>query len=163
VLVLPQPLVQKPASAFARAFHTMSDVNLPDYPGDYRALWAGLFAAPYDVLVLSGDIHYSRIASASREPLSHTRVFEVVSSPLALLPPAAAPDRSASGKIDGLPSARWANHFAEAPPASYMTVSFQLMSGFVLVTIRVWVVGSAGAELTAERKLPLYRSGQQPI
>ena len=141
----------------------MTDVNPPDYPEDYRALWGALFAAPYDILVLSGDIHYSRIASVSREPLSHTRVFEVVSSPLALIPPAVEPDRSASGKIDQVASARWANHFAEAPPASYMTITFQLMSGFVLVTIRVWVVGRAGAVLTAERKLPLYRSGQQPI
>src|SRR6266480_2842828 len=53
VLVLSQPLVEKPASLFQRLSHTMGDVNLPDYETQYSLLWEAVLAAPHDVLIVS--------------------------------------------------------------------------------------------------------------
>src|SRR5690606_38608154 len=33
------------------------DYHPPDFAGEYAAIWAAMAKAPYDILVLSGDVH----------------------------------------------------------------------------------------------------------
>ena len=83
ILVVSQPLVEDRSSKIQRFFHIMGDVNLPDYDDDFRALWEALVGAPHSVIVLSGDIHWSRLyrVTSRQDPLREC--FELISSPLA--------------------------------------------------------------------------------
>jgi hypothetical protein len=124
ILVVSQPVVETQVGWFARATHTMGDVNLPDYQADFAGLWQALMAAPHDVLVLSGDIHWSRLlrVAAGLRP-DHT-LFEVISSPLALIFGPRSKLGEASGKVDwDGGSADWTSVFAGNERQSYATIS----------------------------------------
>lgn len=156
VLVLPQPLVESRASALSRSLGTLLDVNLPDYAADFAALWQAVSNAPHDIAVLAGDIHYTRLYSVSREPVAKNRVFEIVSSPLARIPFSTKPNDAITGKVQfGGGSARWTKFFAGAPEATYTTVSFQPMSGYLRLWVRAWLVGEGQAKLGWERSLTM--------
>lgn len=80
VLVIGQPLLARGGSALDRC--------MPDFPGQYDRLCQALAAAPHDVAVLSGDVHFGRVARieiARRDRARPTRLFEVISSPMALV------------------------------------------------------------------------------
>lgn len=79
VLVLGQPLLIEDGDYF--------DHNPPAYGAQNAAIWAALEAAAYDVLVLSGDVHHSRVLELS-SPRSR-RIWEIVSSPACHIPPVA--------------------------------------------------------------------------
>lgn len=156
VLVLPQPLVESRASALSRSLGALLDVNLPDYAADYRALWQAVSSAPHDIAVLAGDIHYTRLYSISREPVAKNRVFEIVSSPLARIPFSTSANDAITGKVQfGGGSARWTRFFAGAAEATYTTVSFQPMSGYLRLWVRAWLVGNGQARLGWERSLTM--------
>lgn len=76
VLVLSQPIIEKKGAD--------SDRNFVSYSKDYSRVVKTIQAAPHDVLVLSGDIHYGRICSVAFEGRSN-RLYEVVSSPMSNL------------------------------------------------------------------------------
>lgn len=80
VLVLGQPLLASAAGAAV-------DATLPAYGEQYRKLCSALVQAPHDVLVLSGDVHYGRIARVSlpRKAGGPRTLAEVVSSPMAVV------------------------------------------------------------------------------
>ncbi|MBI3015681.1 MAG: alkaline phosphatase D family protein, partial [Candidatus Tectomicrobia bacterium] len=61
ILIVSQPLVETPASSFTRFFHSMGDLNLPDYGRDYLDVWQAILRSSHNVLVLTGDIHCSRL------------------------------------------------------------------------------------------------------
>ena len=92
VLVLPAPLLtrwQFRKRSFAKSLRVrlgLGDHSLAD-TGQYQDLVRALHDCPQDVLILSGDVHFSRFA---RFELGGKKVVEVVSSPLACLPSAAA-------------------------------------------------------------------------
>lgn len=157
VLVIPQPLVAERASNLARALHAQLDVNLPDYPADFRALWEAVSSAPHDIVILTGDLHYSRLYSISRAPISQTRVYEVVSSPLARIPSGTKANSALTGKVEFAGgSARWTKFYAGNPEATYTTLTFQPMSGRLQLAVRSWLVGrNATAQLGWERSLSL--------
>ncbi len=96
VLVLSQPLVDERVGGFQRFFHLFGDANLVDFDDDYSTLCDALFTAPHDVLVLSGDIHWSRVYRLTRSGTSR-QIYEVISSPLARIPT----DGSKTGKDTG--------------------------------------------------------------
>lgn len=75
VLVLGQPLWTGPGNR--------NDWNLPAFDRQYGLLWGALADAPYDVLVLSGDVHYSRAIEITA---GRGNVFEVISSPAVHIP-----------------------------------------------------------------------------
>jgi hypothetical protein len=79
VLVIGQPILEKPMGRFGRTF---GDRALPNYE-QYGGLVAALYNAPHSVLVLTGDVHYARIART--EWLGKTQVAEVIASPSALV------------------------------------------------------------------------------
>jgi len=71
-----------------------ADRNLPGYPTAHRDLALALQAAPHDILVLAGDVHFGRISSVCLEPqvegVLPVNLFEVIASPMAQLPGAEA-------------------------------------------------------------------------
>ena len=75
VLVIPQPLIVE-QNRFER--------NLRSYEDQYVALLAALGAGGHDVVVLSGDVHFGRIASV---PIGTkgARLVEIISSPMSNL------------------------------------------------------------------------------
>lgn len=74
----------------------------PDYVAQYTRIWKALAGAPFDVLVLSGDVHHSRLLEF--DVGRGRKVFELVSSPACMIPTiesiaAAAWDVQDRGKI----------------------------------------------------------------
>jgi len=138
VLVLGQPIFANPAGF---AGH-IADWNLPDF-AQYRDLCRVLLNSRQSIVVLTGDVHYGRIASATLR--SGAELVEVIASPMALV------DRSAGGKwnaapgqfpavaIEGLAGVavrtdagwnRFANHF--------ITLELNESGGGVRVRVRAW-------------------------
>lgn len=98
VLVIGQPLLQT-STGFVRG--TLLDWNLPDYK-QYRKLTEVIGASRHSLVILTGDVHYGRIATS---PLrSGAELIEIISSPLSLV------DESARGK--------WVNVPERAAPAA---------------------------------------------
>jgi hypothetical protein len=84
VLALGQPLLVELGGS--------GDRNLPSHKGQYAALIRALAAAPHDILLLVGDVHFGRISQltvgcGTDGPVR--TVYEVASSPLAVLEAAA--------------------------------------------------------------------------
>jgi hypothetical protein len=78
VLVVGQPVFHPRT----RGRGVNADYHLADYMADYTELMALLGRASRSTVVLSGDVHFSRVASAS---FPETRVTEVISSPLSMV------------------------------------------------------------------------------
>lgn len=82
MIVLGQPL-------WIRARHKsgpiVADYNPPHYRDEYRRIWRALLGAKWDPLVVSGDIHFSRMLVVERAADQH-RVVELASSPVVHIP-----------------------------------------------------------------------------
>lgn len=76
VLVLGQPLWLGSGS--------WMDYNLTDFQPQYARLWRALSQAPYDVLVVSGDVHHSRWIQIGLP--GQRSIYEFVSSPVCHIP-----------------------------------------------------------------------------
>lgn len=66
------------------------DYNPPAYANQYRQIWTALRHAPYDMLVISGDVHHSRVMQISFGGTVNRHVYEFVSSPVCHIPTLAA-------------------------------------------------------------------------
>ncbi len=130
LLFVSQPMVEKRNGWFSRTLHTMGDNNLPDYEDDFAALWESVFEAPHDVLIVSGDIHWSRLYRVSRPDRAQRSVYELIASPLARI----AQDKGsrdvddASGTFatrDGRPKAAWQRIYARNGTSTYTLLSLQ--------------------------------------
>lgn len=76
VLVLGQPLWIEEGSTF--------DYAPPDFGTQYERIWRAIAGAPRDILVVSGDVHHSRILEIG---LGNNRiVYEFVTSPACHIP-----------------------------------------------------------------------------
>lgn len=60
------------------------DYQPPDFAAQYARIWRALAGAPYDILVLSGDVHHSRLLEI--EVGQGRRVWELISSPACMIP-----------------------------------------------------------------------------
>jgi hypothetical protein len=76
VIVLPQPLLVEPGS--------YEDFNLLNYKIQYQTLLQALASSGHDIICLSGDVHFGRIASV---PLGDNgaMLHEIISSPMSNL------------------------------------------------------------------------------
>jgi hypothetical protein len=82
VLVVGQPIFEEPAGFFAKRF---TDKTLPNYK-QYTPLVKALSEASHSILILSGDVHYGRVATvAFRRDGSGPRISEVIASPSSLV------------------------------------------------------------------------------
>lgn len=78
VLVVGQPLWIEPGNAF--------DYNPPAYSREYQAIFRALRDAPFDVLVVSGDVHHSRLLRLSLRDAPGRALYEFVTSPASHIP-----------------------------------------------------------------------------
>lgn len=79
VLVVGQPVFSGKAGIIKGSF---GDWNLPDYV-QYEDLARILSKTKQSIVVLTGDVHYGRIAYCQLEP--GTNIYEIISSPTALI------------------------------------------------------------------------------
>ena len=143
VLVIGQPVFAHPGSVTQR----LADLGLPDYR-QYAELVRILFRARHSVLVLTGDVHFGRVARCSLP--SGAELIEVISSPLALVDASAGkkwsppPDRFPA--IDaGVPPARIETVSFEGRPFEewadqFLTLEFQSVGAEVRLEVRYWPV-----------------------
>jgi hypothetical protein len=82
VLVLGQPLWIDPGGS--------TDLNLPAFKREYAAIWSHLRRSLYDILVISGDVHHSRVLRIAFNGSVNRSVFEFVVSPACHIPTLAA-------------------------------------------------------------------------
>jgi len=76
VLVIGQPLWIKEGDG--------TDYRPPNFADQYERIWRAIAAAPHDILIVSGDVHHSRILEIG---LTDTRVvYEFVTSPACHVP-----------------------------------------------------------------------------
>ncbi len=83
VLVLGQPLWQEGES---KTLFVTGDHNLAYYARQYGELCAALARCRWDVLVLAGDVHFSRLLQLRLGPSGALRVHELVCSPAEHIP-----------------------------------------------------------------------------
>lgn len=95
VLVLGQPLWI--------ATGGWADLNPPSYAQDYAFIWKCLRESSYDTLVISGDIHHSRVMKIAFTGTNNRFVYEFVSSPACHIPGELLPGQS-HGDLDEIPS-----------------------------------------------------------
>jgi hypothetical protein len=173
VLVLGQPLFAPPVSRWSGLFGTdveIADRNLPGFK-QFATLVRALQHAPHDVCVLSGDVHFGRVARVQldrRDVADSRTLFEVIASPMAQLPGsngAFDPDDSESRRtfpaipfepVPDVPPApiEWINTVPTKPDDAgrteehFMTLAFtDAGNGNVHVRVSAWLVRrSLGAD-----------------
>jgi hypothetical protein len=165
ILVLSEPFVAEEAS-YLKALGikaAATDWHLPAYASDYARLLDALFDAPHDVMVLSGDIHWSRLLHIQGNRNGKT-IYELISSPLSLIAEQDAPHPSArtgdDGKIGwqserlGARSANWkALVVPPAELATYATVRFRRMGVSAELDALIDFWGQMGGAPTTARPL----------
>lgn len=63
-----------------------SDYNTSFFAAEYRAIWKALREAPYDVMVITGDVHHSRVLKFSFDEAPDCAVYEFCTSPASHIP-----------------------------------------------------------------------------
>jgi hypothetical protein len=81
VLVLGQPLFAETGS--------WQDYGLPDFKRQYEELKGYLRQSEHSIVILTGDVHFGRIAVTTLRRELKTELYEVISSPMQLVPHAA--------------------------------------------------------------------------
>ena len=125
----------------------LGDWGLPDF-AQYEALVRVLLSAQHSLLVLTGDVHFGRVARCTL--VSGAELIEVISSPMSLVsdlgggaapPPQQFPafpvPNAVSVNIEQQPDRLFlleGNHFA--------TVSFVARGAKVIATIKYWMIGN---------------------
>jgi hypothetical protein len=125
-----------------------TDWGLADFD-QYARLAGALLAAEHSVVVLTGDVHFGRVAVCARTP--DRDIVEVVASPLSLVAPIPsntwkpAPARFPDSAIPGI--ARHPVRTAEAfrlNADQFTTVGFSRSGAFVRMQVRAWPVETNG-------------------
>jgi hypothetical protein len=126
------------------------DRGLPDYERQYKKLIEYIRASPHSIVVLTGDVHFGRVAHGELRPGSENKFVEVISSPMqAVLD---GKGRSLFGTYNEAPTEHFSklesrrvadeqNHFA--------TLEFSLEEGIgVNMRVKYWPI------LRPEEKVP---------
>jgi hypothetical protein len=157
VLVIAQPLV----------VGKESERNLLSFPGQYRQLIEALGQSGHDVVILTGDVHYGRIAVCPLGPKGG-RLIEIIASPLSnltlvnsistsgpMLEPKRFPDRSVAiagwaqepvtydpaFTVPSLPGNLFSPYVQTRTKEHFMTVSFARTAGDrVQLSAQSWLV-----------------------
>jgi hypothetical protein len=86
ILVLGQPLLKADAiQTWKDRLISGFDKDLADY-GQHTELTKSILSCPHSVVVLTGDVHFARVACLSPKSTGMTEFVEVVSSPMCLVP-----------------------------------------------------------------------------
>ena len=65
---------------------SIKDYGLPDFVKQYEELKGYLRESQHSIVILTGDVHFGRIAETSLRRELGTKLFEVISSPMQLVP-----------------------------------------------------------------------------
>jgi hypothetical protein len=148
VLVLGQPVFREPTDYLQGTF---ADWNLPDYE-QYGALARMLTQAPHSIVLLTGDVHYGRIAWCTFN--TGHELIEVISSPLSLVdkqaegtweeapslfPPVALP------AVVGAPVHTLAKDTFAPIDSHFLTLEFAAAGAHIRLTVRCWPVHRQGS------------------
>ena len=149
VLVIGQPIL----SAKAGWTGNLTDWNLPDY-NQYGDLVRALARTEHSILILTGDVHYGRLARCQLRP--EVELLEVISSPTALVNKLvggkwnAAPERYPAFDVAGVPAmgvmtdqnfTLTENHF--------LTLGFSSIGQRTRVVVKAWPIVSEGQPLNS--------------
>lgn len=147
VLVIGQPIL----SAKAGWFGNLTDWNLPDY-SQYGDLIRVLGRTEHSILILSGDVHYGRVARCQLRP--DVELVEVISSPTALVNKLvggkwnAAPERYPAFNVAGV------SHQAVTTDTNFtltdnhfLTLAFSSLGQRTRVLIKAWPVVRDGGSV----------------
>jgi hypothetical protein len=122
----------------------ISDWSLPDFE-QYRDLVRILMGSKKSLIILTGDVHFGRIAWTALP--SGATLFEIISSPLELIHKTArgnwkpAPSRFPAESIKGLPSCTvYTYEKFTATYGHFLTIEFSQIAGGVEIAIKVWRV-----------------------
>jgi hypothetical protein len=158
VLVLGQPLL----SAEAGLKGHIADWGLPDYR-QYVPLVAAIGGSRHDIVVLTGDVHFGRVAGAALP--GGANLYEVIASPFALItpllpqewgaPPGRFPVRPEAGTVA---SAVWSRDDYQVEVDHFATVGFQDAGGRLLMRVTAWPIPQLGHPLVAGRQWGTYLS-----
>lgn len=161
VLVMSQVLLDQNSHA---------ERNLSSFPAQYQALVQALLAAPHDILLLSGDVHFARLAEV-RLAGSDRRLLEIVSSPLSNLtginslataraeaPPGWFPNRQMVGvapqqviyhsdyQVPVAAGQPGSSYWRDRTMEHFLTLSFQRQAKGVELRVQGWLVREQGAD-----------------
>ena len=78
ILVLGQPLLAETGN--------IKDYGLPDFTRQYEELKTCLRDSQHSIVILTGDVHFGRIAVTPLRRELDTKLYEVISSPMQLVP-----------------------------------------------------------------------------
>jgi hypothetical protein len=138
LLLVGQPLFAQKAGWTGR----IADWNLPDFD-QYGAICRALLLAPQPIIVVTGDVHYGRVAQA-RTPEGH-EIVEIIGSPMSLVTgagkrtwhvaPALFPDEAIPGVVQARITTlstwqRAADHF--------LTIELWQEGARLAVRVRTW-------------------------
>lgn len=143
VLVLGQPLFDEPAR---NPDGFTGDANLPSYR-QYGALLASLGRSRHPLLLLSGDVHFGRLAQC--ELPGNVRALELISSPLAQLWGAAGRFRAAPRSLARSAGSRFQAREVVTDPHfrserdHFLTLDFWNVGGHVHLSVKRWRVNPA--------------------
>jgi hypothetical protein len=148
VLVVGQPVFMGQTGVLSGTF---GDWNLPDYQqyGEFARLLA---QSPHSIVILTGDVHYGRIACCTLTP--GRDLMEVISSPMSLV------DKQAEGAWEEAPSLfppfavpgmvqapvhTLAKETFSPIHSHFLTLEYAATGTQVRVTVRLWPVGQLGS------------------
>jgi len=151
VLLVGQPLFHAGENWFKKRF---ADRALANYD-QYADLVRSLFKTRHSILILTGDVHYPRVASCTllANP-EHPQLVEVISSPVSLVNKLvggkvhAAPDKFPPKPINGLAQVPARTEYPpfDKPENHFATLHFTASDGAVQVRIRYRNMKGASVE-----------------
>jgi hypothetical protein len=149
VLVVGQPLLM--AQAGIKGHFT--DWGLPDF-GQYTDIVRILGRTKHDLLILTGDVHYGRVAGC--ELASGATLTELIASPLALVDPrvgghwAAPPNLFPAFPVAGInPRSIWVDDRHQLTTNQFATVEFAAGGARVHASVRSWPIPAPGTAPTS--------------
>jgi hypothetical protein len=149
VLVLGQPMLVAEAGWKGN----IADWGLPDYR-QYGPLVAAIQRSRHDIVVLTGDVHFGRVAGATLP--SGANLYEVIASPFALVTPllpqrwAAPPERFPASLLPGTVGCPvWSRDDYKVEADHFATVAFRDAGGRLVMHVTAWVIPPLGGRLQA--------------
>jgi len=142
ILVIGQPLLRLESSFLGH----FKDWNLPDYR-QYKTLTRAIGKCRHSLIILTGDVHYGRIAVGALR--SGAELIEIISSPMSLVdkaakgkweeaPPQSAPSAMAPGGV------QTERHFSPND-THFLTLELTKRGTGAHLRVRYWpIVGGAG-------------------
>ena len=149
VLVTGQPLLVEPHTGVWGWFRRrIGDRNLADYQ-QYDRLAKSLISAPHSILVLTGDVHFPRLAQAMQPADARRGVYEAIASPSALVFGNHSRTKDAPAHFPANPNAQSRLRVRTFEASRYAgdnlaTLEFTEVPGQVRVKLKYWYVQTAG-------------------